>query len=801
VLALCAAVLAARVVPAWDVVFPASGEVRLLEIDGYYHLRHARFAAHHFPSLLRFDPGSRFPEGERANAAGLFDLALGAASLLLAGGRPSDATVARVAAWAPALLGALAVAALYRLARGVAGRGTALLACLLFGLYPGTSLGRTLLGFADHHAAEIVLALLCAAGLVRCLKEAQAPAAVPAWRPAWRDAGPLVLFLFTWNGAPLYLGLTALVLLAVGAFELGRGIAARATAVAALRHGAAVLLPTAAAALLRPDLVMEDGSTGLLLACALFAAGPALWLVALDRSARRGVPRALCAAAALALPLLAAGLAASLSESGARAIGFFVGAKSALVHEQKPVGVATLGSLFGPLLLLAAAALPLTLREAWREPRRRVALVPVVFGWLLVALWLAVHDYDYTPPAFLALLAALAAAAALRLVRRSAPRPVAALLALGLLAPVWPLGLVPSPWPAREDVMALRELDEGWSQTLRWMREHTPQPVLAADAAVPGWTGGDLAYPPGSYGVLSSWESGNFVAALARRPAAEARGFREHSFAFFLAESENRALELLCPRCGPGEEIRYVVTDARSLGDYFLAKVVQSGRDLERFRGVWGVHPGETGEISLMGYGEAYRRTLAARLHLRDGSGLGHFRLVYESPQQSFLTYVARPGAGGLEFLRRAVPIESEQERARYAAWAGEGGVVATSLGLLYGGAVGASVKVFERVAGARVTGRAPPGARVEARLALRSLETGRSLGYERTIHAGQDGRFELALAHPTGSAGSRASLRADGPYVLRIVSAGLEPPPLRELEVSEAQVREGARIEIGTTP
>lgn len=791
----------ARVVPAWDVVLPGSGEVRLLEIDAYYHLRHARFAAHHFPSLLRFDPGSRFPEGERANAAGLFDLALGAAALVLAGGRPSDAAVASAAAWAPALLGALAVVALYVLARGVAGRGTALLACLLFGLYPGTSLGRTLLGFADHHAAEIVLALLCAAGLVRCLRQARGPAAPPARRPAWRDALPLVLFLFTWNGAPLYLGLTALVLLAVGAFELGRGIPARATAVAAFRYGAALFLATAAVIVLRPNLVMEDGSARLLLGCALFATGPALSISAIDRAACRGAPRPLCAAAALLLPLLAVGLAASLSESGARAAEVFLRTKSALVNEQKPVDAGVLWSHFGPLLLLAAAALPLALREAWREPGRRLALVPVVFGWLLVALWCAVHDYDYTPPAFLALVAALAAAAALRLVGRSGRRPVAILLALALVAPVWPLGMVASPWPARADVLALRELDEGWSQALGWMREHTPEPGLAPDAAVPGWAGGDLAYPPGSYGVLSSWESGNFVAALAGRPAAEARGFRQGSFAFFLAESEKRGLELLCPRCGEGEEIRYVVTDSRSLGDYFLAKVLQTGRELEHFRGVWGVHPGEAGEVALMGFGEAYRRTLAARLHLDDGNGLGHFRLVYESPQRSYLTYVARPGSAGLEFRRRALPIDSDETLARYAASAAEAGVVATPLGLLYDGQVGASVKVFERVAGARVTGRAPPGARVEASLALRSLETGRSLSYRRAVHAGRDGRFELALAHPTTGGDSGSALRAEGPYVLRIVSAGLEPLPLHQLEVSEAAVREGGRIEIGATP
>ncbi len=46
---------AARIVPAWDLVFPAPHDTRMLGADSYYHLRHAQFAAENFPHLLRWD--------------------------------------------------------------------------------------------------------------------------------------------------------------------------------------------------------------------------------------------------------------------------------------------------------------------------------------------------------------------------------------------------------------------------------------------------------------------------------------------------------------------------------------------------------------------------------------------------------------------------------------------------------------------------------------------------------------------------------------------------------------------------
>jgi len=92
------------VLPALPVVFPAEGEVRLLGFDAYYHLRHASFAAKHFPELQRWDVGTHYPNGQRSDAAGLFDLSIAAFAIAIAGGVPDEGALFRAAAWLPPLL-------------------------------------------------------------------------------------------------------------------------------------------------------------------------------------------------------------------------------------------------------------------------------------------------------------------------------------------------------------------------------------------------------------------------------------------------------------------------------------------------------------------------------------------------------------------------------------------------------------------------------------------------------------------------------------------------------------------------
>ncbi|MFO0583149.1 MAG: hypothetical protein U0229_12830 [Anaeromyxobacter sp.] len=94
----------------------------------------------------------------------------------------------------------------------------------------------------------------------------------------------------------------------------------------------------------------------------------------------------------------------------------------------------------------------------------------------------------------------------------------------------------------------------------------------------------------------------------------------------------------------------------------------------------------------------------------------------------------------------------------------------------------------YEVVAGARVHGRAPPGARVVLELPLG--EHGRRHLWAGFADAGADGAFSMRVPLPTSAPGAVST----GPGRIR-AGAG----PARELSITEADVRAGAEVDAGT--
>ncbi len=150
---------------------------------------------------------------------------------------------------------------------------------------------------------------------------------------------------------------------------------------------------------------------------------------------------------------------------------------------------------------------------------------------------------------------------------------------------------------------------------------------------------------------------------------------------------------------------------------------------------------------------------LASRLHREDGRARGdapawaHFRLVTEGPR----------GGRPLTDLFGRLPAEA--------------------------GAV--PYKLFEVVAGAVLEVPAPPGAEVEAALELRT-PGGRRFVYTAEARARPDGIAPLRVPYPTEPA---APVRATGPYRVRVSGAD----DAASAQVSEADVRRGARIAVGS--
>lgn len=809
VLLIVALAFAIRVAAPWSTVFAGPSGVRLFDTDSYYHLRHARYAAAHFPHLQAWDPGI-YPDGQPRRYAGLFDVAIAGAALVAGAGHPGDQLVARVAAFTPAVLGGAAFGALFWLGALTLGRLGGLVAIVLLTLYPGTFVHRSLLGAVDHHVAEVALAIFTGVGLCRSLRAARKPPPTPtpgwrAWQPDFLAALPLTIFFFTWFGAPIYLVLVAATYFVVGTFALARGDDPASIGRAAFRYGAALLILSAAAGVVAPGLVMETRYfKKALLAAALFAVGMPGYLAALGalvRSAARRAPgRADPAGVGAVTAILGAAAVAGLVfaslrlvPGGAQLAEDLLGVKTNLVKEQAALSIAKVAFLGGAPAFIALLALPLAIASAWRA--RRAAkldagrLAVLVFGTLIVALWLRTRDYGYVAPPFLALLATDVLARAWRWLRPGRARTAGAVIvALALVIPVWPAGATAPLIPDRATIAEFMVLRPGWEQALAWMKDHTPPLAVPLDAPVAKT--GRFRHPAGNYGVQAFWDFGHYVAELGGRPPVASGGISTSIARWFLLDDEDEAVRALSARLRAGEAVRYCIADAQTAGDFALTGIQMAGRSIGDFVQIF--LSAELGGKRLMRYSERFSRGMSSRLYERDGDGLAHFRLVYASPDKSLLAYHAPRGDGLI--VRKATRFSDDEDERGWRRALEEGKPVVLPEEIVYEGTISPSVKIFEQVPGARLTGTAPAGATVEARLTLVARAAAAALAYHRAATTDPTGRFEVVVPYPTEPDATYTDVFAQGPYEVVV----LDPTnPLATRTIARATVATAA-VETG---
>ncbi len=804
---MCAAALLSRVLAGWNHIFPESGEVQLLGVDPYYHLRHARYAADHFPDLMRWDIGTHYPTGQRAHTASLFDLGIASVAYVIGLGDPSEWLVDCVAVWTPAILGTLSFALLYLLAQSVFSRLAALTATAVYVMYPGTSLHRTLFGFADHHVAEMALGLLTTWGLIRCLQTCDR--ASPGWRPLLPIVGyavPAALLVYTWAGGAIYLLIILIILCAVSAVEIAHNPESMATARASLLYGGVLLPMIALPGIIWPDLVMaEDRFPLTVLGCLVIALVPTVYAYAARAVVRKAGNARLVAIASSALVAIAAIVFVWQHPLANQMMSFLLQQKIKTLAEHRTVDWPLYWKLLGPGGVIALAGLPLALIQSIRSAERRYSLVAILMGMTWIGLWMSANDYDYVPPMFVALLTGfvidqiITRASALR---TGAIRLVAvAVIAVVLVAPIWPLQSVIMPWGKKSVFDEHLVINDGWTQAMEWLRNETPEPSVGIDEPVEPWTqgGGGFRYPPDTYGVFSAWDFGNMIAALGKRVPVWSQWTSKRTAEWLLCEDEVKSRELLCPECEDGEQIRYVVLEARTIANHFPGKVINTGRRLEEYdsqRADWYVISEEE-KILRRTFGTRYRNAMAVRMYVDDAHDLGHYRLVYESAHESYIPYLLEYGT--LRFKRVAFNISSQAKREEYSKRSGIGRVGKTDDHWEYDGIITGTVKIFEHVNGARLQGIALANSAIVARLPMYCGPEGRLLEYSRSVQAGDDGRFELVVAHATTPGTGAWSCSSKGPYEISITPARARNvvKSVRVL-VEDSQVLDGETIDLG---
>jgi oligosaccharyl transferase (archaeosortase A-associated) len=148
--------------------------VKFTSNDAYYHMRIVDNLVHNFPHLTQFDPYFIFPGGASTAGIHFFDWLLAIIIWIIGLGSPTQHTIDIVSAYFPTILAALLVIPVFFIAKTLFNRWAGLLAAFLVAILPGEFMGRSVLGFTDHHVAETLFSTVAALFLILAIRQAGA---------------------------------------------------------------------------------------------------------------------------------------------------------------------------------------------------------------------------------------------------------------------------------------------------------------------------------------------------------------------------------------------------------------------------------------------------------------------------------------------------------------------------------------------------------------------------------------------------------------------------------------------------
>lgn len=723
--------------------------------------------------------GSNYPRGSYAAPAGLYNLTTAAVALVTGGGEPSSELITSVIAWSPLVFGLASLFFFYGLAHEWGGHRFALIALVIRVLFPGSELERTVIGFGDYHATEICLATLGLWLFLRFSRQVETKGKTSVrWFKAWAAGLPFGIFLFVWTGAPLHLAALLVAFAAAWAHAILRGRADARLAGHFAPYFAGLFFTVAIPGWLFPDLVMIGSGFRITLVALVVQTLFCLW-------AHRGLPRLvgrigmgktlLLVAAAGTMVLLAFYLSSERMRDLAATVA---GERNPFIAEHQRVDLRLLWETYGLLVIWILPGIFGMLRSASFAKE-------IVTGYLLVwlALWGMSSDFAYLIAALMPLLLAIGMRDFPGVIRSAAGGagsplrflPAVALLVTGIV--LIPLEKVRAPFLHRGDVAGMVVATPPWREAMAWLKTETAKPPLAPTHLAAPWSKGrGFDYPDGSYGVLSHWQYGNLIPALGDRVAVSART-RSGTFIEWFLEQDEAASHA---RLGQRGEVRYVIVDAASVAESFPGEALQAGMERDAFQVVEETIALDAGDIELLSFGDDFRAAIGARLYLGDGPGMSRYRLVYESPQQSFLRYRAFPEMRAVELRSTLVVNEAMHEKILPLTALGESWTEPGPF-FCYSGQLSSAVKIFERVPGATVSGKVAPLAKVKIELDLFSPFTGRRFTYRQSATADAEGQVTFTLPYAGGiSDGSPPhplhpqQVHATGPY--RLLVEGRDP-------------------------
>ncbi|KKG51595.1 oligosaccharyl transferase, archaeosortase A system-associated [Methanosarcina mazei] len=780
----------------------ADGGITFTGYDEFYHMRRILYTTFNFPSFLNFDTYINYPYGFEVGWPPFFDLLGALLAIILGAGQPDVHTVEFAGAILPVLLGVLTIIPVYVIAASIFNRKTGVVGALVFAVLPAhVYISR--FGTVDHHVAEVFLSTVAYAFFILALKQAGesklSSGSLKNISSDKKPVKPLVysavsglffsLLIFTWVGAPAFVSFIVLYALIQATLDLKTGRKSDYLFICSAVALLATLLFTIplSAGAVREGLEMSAMYLSwfqVVYLVIMLAGILLLWGFSSYASKKEmdwkyypGILILVFGSGLLFLRIFSGEYYAFIIEG----MRFFSGKGEYIstIVEAVPLfltgqGKFTLSGVlgsFGLTFLTALAGLFLLILELKSEKSRPENIFFLVWTLFYAYLALSQRRFTYlfalnvsilTAYLFWVLMESLdfeneikklikrgkgerrVSETAIQtekkssLKRKSKNRQVTEskikteepdYFKLVSGTALIALIFVSSIWI---DVTYAKDgvsIDPGWQDSLEWLEASTPETSYYLEPS-----------ETPEYGVLSWWDYGNWIVYVGKRPAVS-NNFQtgvEDSANFLLTDSEEEAKTIV-----EKLKVKYVMTDTLMAEGKFSSITSLAGKEIGEYYEVETVK-GDTGLRTVATPKQALLQTQVYKLHKLDGTSLGHFRLVHESA------------------------VNSTDD----------------------GNSKENTVKVFEYVKGATLSGTASPNETLMATLEL-SSNTGRKFTYQRGDVADENGLFEITIPYSTESTGD--GVHATSAYSL---TSG-EKPITSGIQVTEDDILNGNRIEV----
>lgn len=622
--------------------------VKFASNDGYYYMRLVDNMVANFPHLLTFDQYLVYPNGESVGAYYLFARLIATISWTIGLGAPTQHIVDLVGVYTPAVMGALVVVPVYFIGKELAGRWVGLISAGLIAILPGEFLGRSILGFTDHHVAEVLFSVVAMLFLIKAVKSAESSSdRTSGFEPENAGLNPasatklrirtiaysalaglfLGIYMLAWIGGLLFVFAIVLYLVAQFVVDHMRGkptgylclIGTILFTVASI-----MFLPT-----VRHSFYFVAMAGVLLLVLALGGISKALasrkLKVAYYPMAITGVGAVGLFAFYLVNPFLFKAMMGMFSMFVAKGTQITTIEMQPLLSPNGTFSLAIVWGNFGLAFYLALISLAILLFVA---VKRGDAVAGVIAVWSVVILAIALGQrrFAYYLAVNVAVLAGYLSWLALKWaglkewdanvsVKKAKPKRANYVKGMNVVlvgVVVFLVAFVPIiPSTVTTASRAIYVPSNAWVSSLDWLRENSPEPF-----------GDDAYYELNAshnfgYGVLSWWDYGYWITRIAHRiPNANPSQIiaRQTDVAIFLTSQDEQSADEVIGGMGS----RYVIIDTDTATGKFWAIARYAGKSEYDYFGLY-YTANENQLVPVQLFYPAYYRSMAIRLYNFDG--------------------------------------------------------------------------------------------------------------------------------------------------------------------------------------